>query len=71
MAVGSKELLRLRSLYSDDICERYDDRLVMNKIGLNRLRWAGYLIRVGEDDPARKVKRAISIVKKEDVVDLA
>ncbi|CAD7087998.1 unnamed protein product [Hermetia illucens] len=46
---------RFRSLHNDEIYERYHDRTVVDKIRLNRLRWAGHLIRMDEDDPTRKV----------------
>lgn len=52
---------RLLSLYKDERDEQYDDRLVADKIQLNRLWLAGHLIHMSEDDPARKVyKRSVN-----------
>lgn len=56
------------SLYNNEIFKRYFDRLVGNRIRWYSLRWAGYLICMSNDDSARKVYMAISMVKKEDVV---
>ena len=49
------EVGRFRSLYNHEVYERYNGVDVVKLIRLNRLRWAGHLYRMSEDDPARKV----------------
>ncbi|GAB0098773.1 hypothetical protein DMENIID0001_145710 [Sergentomyia squamirostris] len=48
---------RFRSLYNHEVYERYREVNVVKQIRLNRLRWAGHLVRKDEDDPAWKVFR--------------
>lgn len=43
-----------RSLYKNKMNERYHDYLVVNKIRLSKLRWAGHLIRMDKKGRARK-----------------
>ena len=42
-------------LYNHEVYEDYNGLDVVELIRLNRLRWAGHLYRMSEDDPALKV----------------
>ena len=44
-----------RSRYSDELYEMYGDLTVVLCIKLARLRWAGHVVRMETEDPARKV----------------
>ena len=43
------------SRYNDELYKMYSDLTVVQLIKLARLRWAGYVVRMETDDPARKV----------------
>ena len=44
-----------RSWYNDKLYEMYGDLTAVQRIKLARLRWAGHVVRMETDDPARKV----------------
>ena len=44
-----------RTMEDDELYEMYDDLTVVQRIKLARLRWAGHVVRMETDDPARKV----------------
>ena len=44
-----------RSHYNDGLYEMYGDLIVVKRIKLARLRWAGHVVRLETDDSARKV----------------
>ena len=44
-----------KSRYNDELYEMYGDVTVVQHIKLARLRWAGHVVRMKTDDPARKV----------------
>ena len=44
-----------RSRYNGELYEMYEDITVLQRIKLARLRWAGHVVRMEPDDPARKV----------------
>ena len=44
-----------RSRYNDELYEMYADLTVVQRIKLARFRWAGHVVHMETDDPARKV----------------
>ena len=44
-----------RSRYNDELYEMYNDLTVVERIKLARFRWAGHVVRMETDNPARKV----------------
>lgn len=46
---------RWRSRYNAELYNLYNDNNIVQRIKLGRLRWAGHVVRMREDDPARQV----------------
>lgn len=79
--VNSKQKIKLRKRKTEILFERIIDsaayitmkfmRKVVHKIEVNSLWWAGYLISMGEHDPARKVCNCDISGRKENVADFA
>ena len=41
---------------SKELCELFTEEEVVKVINISRLRWAGHVMRVNDNDPAKKVR---------------
>jgi hypothetical protein len=48
-----------RIKYNDELYTQYKDSDIITYIKINRLRWAGHVIRLGEQNPAGRVFAAV------------
>jgi len=48
-----------RIKYSNELCTLYKESDIITYININRLRWAGHVIRLEEQSPARRVLVAV------------